>query len=107
MQVADEVRAWLARRRRSANRAAKELGWSQPYMSQRLNGDQPFDLDDLDQLAALLDVPVTAFFDVPPVLSESRVLVHKRPDYQTPHLTSASLLPRRPRYKTLTLLHAA
>lgn len=65
LQVADEVRAWLARRHITANRAAQKLGWSQPYISKRLNGYHPFDLDDLAQVADLLDVEVTAFFDVP------------------------------------------
>jgi hypothetical protein len=63
--VAIEVRAWLARRQVSANRASQILGWSQPYIAARLNGRQPFDLDDLAQLAELLDVKVMTFFDGP------------------------------------------
>lgn len=60
--VSDEVRAWLARRRLSASRAAKALQWTDMYLSRRLNNKIPFDLNDLESLAMLLDVPVTAFF---------------------------------------------
>jgi hypothetical protein len=63
--VAGEVRAQLARRRRSARSVALELGWTQPYMSRRINGDVAFDVDDLAALAELLDVPVISFFQGP------------------------------------------
>ena len=60
--VAAEVRAQLARRRISGRQAAFALGWKQPYIARRLSGDIPFDVNDLDALARLLDIPVTAFF---------------------------------------------
>lgn len=63
--VAAEVRAWLARRSRSARSAAQELGWSEVYISRRLRGKVPFDVADLEALAELLDVRVTAFFEPP------------------------------------------
>lgn len=62
-QVASEIRAYLARRRISASRAAEALGWSQAYISRRISGVTAFDVADLEALAELLDVPVTAFFD--------------------------------------------
>jgi transcriptional regulator with XRE-family HTH domain len=72
--VAGEVRAHLGRRRLSGRAAAFRLGWTQQYMSRRLTGAVPFDVDDLDALAELLDVPVTAFFDVPAPVLLDRVI---------------------------------
>jgi hypothetical protein len=63
--VAGEVRANLARKRRSGRSVALELGWTQPYMSRRLNGDVPFDVNDLAAIAEVLDVPVGVFFQKP------------------------------------------
>jgi transcriptional regulator with XRE-family HTH domain len=60
--VADNVRAELARQRWSGRAAAKEVGWSTPYLQRRLGGDQPFDVADLLTLSRLLNVPVTRFF---------------------------------------------
>lgn len=59
--VANEVRAHLARRRLSARQAAFRLGWTQAYISRRMTGDAPFDVADLDQLARLLDVDMSDF----------------------------------------------
>lgn len=63
--VAGEVRAHLARRGMSALGAASQLGWTQPYLWRRLNGKVPFDVGDLQAIAKLLEIPVTAFFQVP------------------------------------------
>lgn len=60
--VAAEVRAELARQRLSGVRAARALGWSQNFISVRLRGAVAFDVNDLQALAELLDVPVTQFF---------------------------------------------
>lgn len=64
--VAGEVRAHLARARLSGRQAALQLGWTQPYMSRRLTGDIPFDVADLEAIADLLGIPVTALFDQGP-----------------------------------------
>jgi transcriptional regulator with XRE-family HTH domain len=63
--VAAEVRANLARQRISGRQAALRLGWTPPYLSRRLIGEIPFDVADLQKMADLLDLPVTAFFDAP------------------------------------------
>jgi len=63
LAVAAEVRAHLARRRISGRQAAFALGWKQPYISRRLSGEIPFDVNDLVAIADLLGVPVAAFFD--------------------------------------------
>lgn len=62
-RVAAEVRAEMARQQLSGVRAAKELGWTQNYISRRLSGTVPFDVADLMRLAGLLEVPVESFFE--------------------------------------------
>lgn len=58
--IAEEVRVLMARRRMSAVRLGVEIGRSQSYMSRRLTGDMPFDLDDLEAICAALDVPISS-----------------------------------------------
>ena len=60
--VAGEVRATLARQRRSARSVALQLGWKQGYLSRRITGETPFTINDLAAIAAALDVPLTSFF---------------------------------------------
>lgn len=59
--AAVEVRAELARQRKSASALAKDLGVSDMYMSRRLNGRVPFDLAEIERVAAALAVPVQQF----------------------------------------------
>ena len=54
--VGDEIRAMLARRRISGRRLADEMGVSRSWLSYRLTGVTPIDLDDLAQIADALDV---------------------------------------------------
>lgn len=92
LRVAAEVRASLARQRISARRAAMTIGWSQVYLSRRLNGEVSFSLDDLDALSELLEVPVTAFFEGPVELPRDLYIGRQRslaggttkPKYSTP-----------------------
>lgn len=58
VQVAEEVRVAMARRRISGVALANRLGKAQPWISRRLRGDVAFDLDDLEAVASALDVPV-------------------------------------------------
>lgn len=58
-RVAEEVRALLARRRMSAAALGRQLGVSQTYVWRRLEGQTPFDLNDLEQVARILEVDVT------------------------------------------------
>lgn len=55
-QVAEEIRALLARQRRSGRWLASTLGVSQTWMSSRLTGGTPIDLNDLQRIAAALEV---------------------------------------------------
>jgi transcriptional regulator with XRE-family HTH domain len=63
--VAGVVRAELARRRMSGSQAAERLGWTQPYISRRLTGRIPFDIEDLAQLSGLLGVEIIDFLPAP------------------------------------------
>lgn len=59
-KISSEVRAELARQRLSQAEVATAMGRSQAYLSRRLSGETPFDVDDLDRLTEILGVPVTA-----------------------------------------------
>ena len=63
--VIEEVRSCLGRRGLSQSRAAERLGWTAFYLSHRMTGKVPFNVNDLEALAELLEVPVTAFFNSP------------------------------------------
>lgn len=60
-RVAAEVRAEMARQRRTQGDIAAALGWSQQFLSRRLTGDQPFALDEIEALASELGVPISQF----------------------------------------------
>lgn len=55
-RVAEEIRVMLARRRMSGSELARQIGASQPYVSRRLTGEIAFDVDDLEAIAAALEV---------------------------------------------------
>lgn len=57
-RVAEEIRVALTRRRMSAAALARQLGVSQTYVWRRLEGQTAFDLDDLEKIAAILEVPI-------------------------------------------------
>ena len=56
IRVAEEVRALMARRRMTGAEMARRLNVSQMWISYRLNGRQPIDLDDLEKIARILGV---------------------------------------------------
>ena len=58
--VAEEIRSWMGRRRMTGARLARELGVSPAWVSYRLTGVQPIDLNDLAKIAQVLSVPVVA-----------------------------------------------
>ncbi len=80
-QVAAEIRAELARQRRSGSWLARQLGQSQSSFSRRLVGDLPLDLSELERIAAVLDVPLAQ------LLGWSR-RVDDRPDRPGPPRTN-------------------
>lgn len=56
--VAAEIRAQLARRQVTQSDLASAVGRSDAWVSYRLSGKQAIDLNDLEQIAAALDVPI-------------------------------------------------
>lgn len=73
--VADRIRYQLFLARISAAELARRAGMSQPYVSRRLTGAQPFDLADLERIASVLGV---AILDLLP--ESSRVAPASRSD---------------------------
>jgi transcriptional regulator with XRE-family HTH domain len=59
--VAAEVRAELARQRRTQRDLAEAIGLSQQAASRRLCGEVPFDIAELAKVAKLLGVPIEHF----------------------------------------------
>ena len=57
--AAGEIRATLARRRMTARDLAERMGVKRMWVQYRLAETTPLQLDDLDRIAAALDVPVT------------------------------------------------
>jgi transcriptional regulator with XRE-family HTH domain len=70
--VTAEIRAMMARRRVSGRQLAATLGVSQTWMSTRLAGSTPIDLNDLDKMARALNVEVV---DLLPPSREGRTVV--------------------------------
>jgi transcriptional regulator with XRE-family HTH domain len=58
VQVGDEIRVWMTRRRLTGERLAQRLKVSPAWVSYRINGKQEIGLDDLQQIAAALEVEV-------------------------------------------------
>lgn len=56
--VAEEIRALMARRRMSGRQLAGKLGVSPSWVSYRLTGAQPIDVNDLAQIAGALGVGI-------------------------------------------------
>lgn len=54
--VTQEIRAEMARRRLTQQELAARIRWNPGYLSRRLNGAVPWSTDDIDEIAAALDV---------------------------------------------------
>jgi len=61
MWAAGQLRAELARQRKSSSELAEALHLSQSAASRRLTGEISMDLDELSIIAAWLQVPVSSF----------------------------------------------
>jgi transcriptional regulator with XRE-family HTH domain len=60
-QVATELRTELAKRHMSQTDLATRINVSKHYLSRRVCGHVPFNVDELQQIAEILDVPVEQF----------------------------------------------
>jgi transcriptional regulator with XRE-family HTH domain len=56
VQVAEEIRAMMARRRMTGAGLARALGVSEAWVSYRLSGKQAIDLNDLERIAEVLAI---------------------------------------------------
>jgi len=56
--VAGEVRAEIARQRRTQGEVAVSAAWNHQYLSRRLTGFIAFSTDDIEVLAGVLRVPL-------------------------------------------------
>ena len=65
-RVAAEIRAELGRQNLTGKRLAELLGVSHSWVSYRLTGQQTIDFDDIEQIAAALDVQVAQLLPVDP-----------------------------------------
>ena len=85
--VAEEIRALLARRRTSGRKLAEQLGVSPSWVSYRLTGAQPIDLNDLARISAALDVDVTDL--LPPARNrEGRLITTASPQAERAHTSN-------------------
>lgn len=57
-RVAEEIRGWMGKRRLSQAALARQLGVSKMWVSYRLSGAQPIDVNDLERIARALGVAV-------------------------------------------------
>lgn len=72
--VAEEIRVVLTRRRMSGRQLAAMLDVSQTWLSTRLNGTTPIDLNDLQRIAYVLDVDVIELLPPSRAVPVGRVL---------------------------------
>lgn len=63
--VPAQIRAEMGRQDINATRLAQMLGESDTWVGRRIKGRYAITLDDLDRIAAALDVPVHTFMPVP------------------------------------------
>ena len=64
--LAAEVRAELARQNKPSSKLASSTRLQRTALSRRLNGHQPFNVDDLGAIAAALDLPASANYATTP-----------------------------------------
>lgn len=88
-RIAEEIRAWLGRRDMSRAELARQLGVSKMWVSYRLNGAQPIDVNDLAAIARVLKVSVVMLIPEPdrsaiapylPLTEEPTSNPHRPPD---------------------------
>jgi transcriptional regulator with XRE-family HTH domain len=93
-QAAEEIRAWMGRRRVTGAMLARTLGVSTAWVSYRLSGKQPIDLNDLEAIATVLGVEVIDLLPKPP--RPTRGYVHRWPHRNSPQDSQPDPTKRRP-----------
>jgi transcriptional regulator with XRE-family HTH domain len=81
-----EIKVTMVRAGVSGRQLARRLGVSQTWISTRLNGTTPLDLDDMERIAAALDVSVLQLMPANPSVSRdlNRALARSRKDDPKP-----------------------
>jgi transcriptional regulator with XRE-family HTH domain len=59
-RIAQAIRAEMLRQNLTQQELADKLGWTQRRVSYRLTGDQPIDVAELEAVARVLGVPLSA-----------------------------------------------
>jgi transcriptional regulator with XRE-family HTH domain len=77
LQVAEEIRAMMGRKRVNQAGLARQLGVSQPWVSDRLRGNTPIDLTDLERIAVVLGVKPLDLMPTQPPVSEPAIPTHE------------------------------
>jgi len=73
--IAEEIRALMARRRMSGRQLAGKLGVSPSWVSYRLTGAQPIDVNDLSGIAKALGVGVHDLLPPPDIAATAKAPV--------------------------------
>jgi len=84
-RVAEEIRALLARRKMRQTQLARLMGVTDQWLSIRLRGIQPIDLNDLERMCAAMGVNVV---DVVRAVADGSTLRYGRPHPVGPGRTS-------------------
>lgn len=92
--IAEEIRALMARKRMSGRQLASQLKVSPSWISYRLSGKQPIDLNDLALIAKALDVGVHELLPSPEEAAKATLPCLSAPERTIEH---AAALPSRPR----------
>jgi transcriptional regulator with XRE-family HTH domain len=99
MQVAEEIRVAMLRRRITGAKLAHDLGVSAAWVSYRLTGTQPIDLNDLQRIADVLGVGV---IDLLPAAGDTRRYAGRPPiDPLAQRVVATIGQPRPPQRATL------
>lgn len=84
-QIAEEIRSWMGRRQMSQAELSRQLNVSKMWVSYRLSGTQPIDVNDLDRIASVLGVGVVD------------LLPRSRREVTSPYLPPSAIpMPRNP-----------
>lgn len=70
-RVAEEIRALLARRRMSGRELARVLDVSPSWVSYRLTGTQPIDVNDLQKIARVLGVRIVDLLPIDEIVEDA------------------------------------
>lgn len=86
-RVAEEIRVLIARRRITASELARKAGMTQRSISRRITGEKAIDMDDLEKIAAALEVEIGDLLPKPAHRDDGGQSSRPRNTYGNPDLT--------------------